>query len=67
MPIFQILIYLMAIKKLKCINDSEESLIIEEIQELQEEMIDRFGEYPEEVDVFIQIAEIKVLCTPVRN
>ena len=26
----------------------------EEIEELQEEMIDRFGEYPEEVDVFIQ-------------
>ena len=32
----------------------------EEIQELQDEMIDRFGEYPEEVDVFIQDAEIKV-------
>ena len=26
----------------------------EEIEELQDEMIDRFGEYPEEVDVFIQ-------------
>ena len=27
----------------------------EEIEELQDEMIDRFGEYPEEVDVFIQM------------
>ena len=32
----------------------------EEIQELQEEMIDRFGEYPEEVSYLFKIAEIKV-------
>ncbi|MGG0719533.1 transcription-repair coupling factor [Robertmurraya massiliosenegalensis] len=32
---------------------------IEEVQELQEEMIDRFGEYPEEVSYLFQIAEIK--------
>ncbi|MBM7655805.1 transcription-repair coupling factor [Neobacillus cucumis] len=33
---------------------------LEEIEELQSEMIDRFGEYPEEVDYLFQIAEIKV-------
>ncbi|WP_137744726.1 transcription-repair coupling factor [Robertmurraya siralis] len=32
---------------------------LEEVQELQEEMIDRFGEYPEEVSYLFQIAEIK--------
>lgn len=32
---------------------------IEEVQELQEEMIDRFGEFPEEVSYLFQIAEIK--------
>ncbi|MEH7116678.1 transcription-repair coupling factor [Neobacillus vireti] len=33
---------------------------LEEIEELQSEMLDRFGEYPEEVDYLFQIAEIKV-------
>ncbi|WML41885.1 transcription-repair coupling factor [Neobacillus sp. OS1-2] len=33
---------------------------IEEMEELQEEMHDRFGEYPAEVDYLFQIAEIKV-------
>ncbi|TKC13903.1 transcription-repair coupling factor [Robertmurraya kyonggiensis] len=32
---------------------------IEEIEELQEEIVDRFGEYPEEVSYLFQIAEIK--------
>lgn len=32
---------------------------LEEVQELQEEMIDRFGEYPKEVSYLFQIAEIK--------
>ncbi len=33
---------------------------IEEIQELQDEMIDRFGEYPNELMYLFRIAEIKV-------
>lgn len=33
---------------------------LEDIEELQTEMIDRFGEYPDEVDYLFQIAEIKV-------
>ncbi|MFD0051769.1 transcription-repair coupling factor [Actinomycetes bacterium NPDC127524] len=33
---------------------------IEEFQELQEEMLDRFGEYPDEVAYLFLIAEIKV-------
>jgi transcription-repair coupling factor (superfamily II helicase) len=32
---------------------------LEEVQELEEEMIDRFGEYPDEVSYLFQIAEIK--------
>lgn len=32
---------------------------LEEVEELQEEMLDRFGEYPEEVAYLFQIAEIK--------
>jgi transcription-repair coupling factor (superfamily II helicase) len=33
---------------------------LEEIEELQDEMIDRFGEYPDEVAYLFQIAEMKV-------
>ncbi|MEH7416732.1 transcription-repair coupling factor [Neobacillus drentensis] len=33
---------------------------LEDIEELQSEMIDRFGEYPDEVDYLFQIAEIKI-------
>ncbi|WP_010285394.1 transcription-repair coupling factor [Bacillus timonensis] len=33
---------------------------MEDIEELQEEMIDRFGEYPEEVNYLFKIAKIKV-------
>ena len=33
---------------------------IEEVDELQEEMLDRFGEYPEEVSYLFLIAEMKV-------
>jgi transcription-repair coupling factor (superfamily II helicase) len=33
---------------------------LEDIEGLQEEMIDRFGEYPEEVDYLFQITEMKV-------
>lgn len=36
---------------------------IEDIEELQEEMIDRFGDYPQEVGYLLQIANIKVLAT----
>lgn len=32
---------------------------LEDVEELQEEMVDRFGEYPEEVAYLFQIAEIK--------
>lgn len=32
---------------------------LEDVQELQEEMIDRFGEFPEEVSFLFQVAEIK--------
>jgi transcription-repair coupling factor (superfamily II helicase) len=35
---------------------------LEDIKELQEEMIDRFGEYPDEVGYLFKIAEIKVLA-----
>ena len=37
------------------------------LRELQEEMIDRFGEYPEEVTYLFQIAEIKVLAITGRG
>ncbi|MEH7180049.1 transcription-repair coupling factor [Neobacillus vireti] len=33
---------------------------LEDIEELQAEMLDRFGEYPEEVDYLFQVAEMKV-------
>lgn len=33
---------------------------LEDVEELQDEMIDRFGEYPEEVAYLFQIAEMKV-------
>jgi transcription-repair coupling factor (superfamily II helicase) len=33
---------------------------LEDIEELKEEMLDRFGEYPEEVEYLFQIAEIKI-------
>jgi transcription-repair coupling factor (superfamily II helicase) len=33
---------------------------LEDIEELQEEMLDRFGEYPDEVSYLFQIAEMKV-------
>jgi transcription-repair coupling factor (superfamily II helicase) len=33
---------------------------MEDVEELQEEMIDRFGEYPSEVDFLFKIAKIKV-------
>jgi transcription-repair coupling factor (superfamily II helicase) len=35
-------------------------LTLEDVEELQDEMIDRFGEYPEEVGYLFQIAEMKV-------
>ncbi|WP_163102906.1 transcription-repair coupling factor [Peribacillus alkalitolerans] len=35
---------------------------IEELEELQEELVDRFGEYPEEVSLLFQIAQIKVFA-----
>ena len=52
MPIFQIPILRMGIKKLKCINGLEDAANLEDIEELEEEMHDRFGEYPEEVATF---------------
>jgi transcription-repair coupling factor (superfamily II helicase) len=33
---------------------------IEELEELQEEMVDRFGEYPKEVAYLFQVAEVKL-------
>jgi len=33
---------------------------LEELEELRDEMLDRFGEYPDEVDYLFQIAEMKV-------
>ncbi|MDP4158069.1 MAG: transcription-repair coupling factor, partial [Bacillota bacterium] len=35
---------------------------LEDIEGLQEEMIDRFGEYPEEVSYLFQIAEMKIFA-----
>jgi transcription-repair coupling factor (superfamily II helicase) len=35
-------------------------ITLEDVEELQDEMIDRFGEYPEEVGYLFQIAEMKV-------
>ncbi|MFD3448313.1 transcription-repair coupling factor [Microbacteriaceae bacterium 4G12] len=35
---------------------------IEDIEELQEEMMDRFGDYPQEVGYLLQIANLKVLA-----
>jgi transcription-repair coupling factor (superfamily II helicase) len=37
-------------------------LSLEDIEELQSEMIDRFGEYPDEVSFLFQIAEMKVFA-----
>jgi transcription-repair coupling factor (superfamily II helicase) len=36
---------------------------LEDVEELQEEMVDRFGDYPKEVDLLFQIAEMKVYAT----
>ncbi|GAB1768839.1 transcription-repair coupling factor [Priestia megaterium] len=36
---------------------------LEDIQELQDEMIDRFGEYPAEVEYLFEVAETKVYAT----
>ncbi len=36
---------------------------LEDIQELQDEMIDRFGEYPAEVEYLFKVAETKVYAT----
>jgi transcription-repair coupling factor (superfamily II helicase) len=35
---------------------------LDEWEELQEELMDRFGEYPEEVELLLQIAKIKVFA-----
>ncbi len=35
---------------------------IEEIEELKEELLDRFGEYPKEVQYLLKVSEIKVLA-----
>lgn len=35
---------------------------VEELEELQDELIDRFGEYPVEVDFLIRISEIKLFA-----
>ncbi|MGG3890573.1 transcription-repair coupling factor [Metabacillus fastidiosus] len=35
---------------------------LEDLEELQEEMIDRFGEYPKEVELLLKIAKIKVFA-----
>ena len=43
-------------KRFRAIND------LEDIKELQEEMVDRFGEYPDEVSYLFQIARIKVFA-----
>jgi transcription-repair coupling factor (superfamily II helicase) len=37
-----------------------------ELEELQEEIVDRFGEYPVEVDYLFQIAKIKVFAIQER-
>lgn len=39
---------------------------LEDLEELQEEMIDRFGEYPREVTLLLQIAKIKVFAIQER-
>ncbi|MFC0274269.1 transcription-repair coupling factor [Metabacillus herbersteinensis] len=39
---------------------------IVELEELQEEMIDRFGEYPQEVDYLFRIAKVKVFAVQER-
>ena len=45
-------------KRFRGIND------LEDIEELQEEMVDRFGEYPDEVILsYSKIAEIKVYAS----
>ena len=41
--------------------------LIEELEELQEEMIDRFGEYPDEVAYLFQIAEMKVFAQACKD
>ena len=53
MLIFRMTILRMVIKKLKCINDLEVFRSLEEVDELQDEMLDRFGEYPQEVSYLI--------------
>lgn len=39
---------------------------LQELEELQEEIVDRFGEYPVEVDYLFQIAKIKVFAIQER-
>ncbi|QOR66714.1 transcription-repair coupling factor [Cytobacillus suaedae] len=40
--------------------------VLEDVEELQEEMIDRFGEYPKEVAYLFKIAEMKVFARKER-
>ncbi|WP_338752537.1 transcription-repair coupling factor [Bacillus sp. FJAT-52991] len=39
---------------------------LEEVEELKEEMIDRFGEYPREVDDLFKVAEMKIYASFVQ-
>ncbi len=39
---------------------------LEDIEELKEEMIDRFGDYPKEVELLFKVAEIKVFANQER-
>ena len=61
MPIFLIPILQMVIKRLKCISGLEAYHHLEDIEELQEEMVDRFGEYPEEVEYYSKLQKLKFM------
>ncbi|MFD1706520.1 transcription-repair coupling factor [Siminovitchia sediminis] len=39
---------------------------MEEVEELKEEMIDRFGDYPEQVDYLFTVAEMKVYAKAIK-
>ncbi|MEJ9212261.1 transcription-repair coupling factor [Bacillus smithii] len=39
---------------------------LEEVAELQEEMVDRFGEYPKEVEYLFRVAEMKIFAKDVH-
>lgn len=66
MRIFRKLIFKTANRKLICINASGLWRQSKRRMSLQDEMIDRFGNYPKEVEYLFTVAEMKVYARQER-